>query len=320
MNNRPNDPYKTIFTISLFGKTLQHTREGGGFVLLIFGVGLGAINTGNNLLYLILAMCCSFIAVSGILSEWTLKKIEIEGQLPHAFYANDSIALNFTVSNKKNKMGSYALRFFFTEAAIKLEQDLSLFYLAPQSTYKKTVFIKVPQRGNLKIDHCRISTSFPFGFFIKSHEIPLHLSATVYPEIKKVPLPRLGEWEESEGNTLSTEGELLTLREFREGDSSAQVHWKSSAKTGDLRVKVFSQEKTRSFKITLNLKDSLTGQPLTGSALEEEVSTVASLVYALIKEGNQVALSAEDFETTPDNTPLHLQTIMNYLAFSGLKK
>ena len=60
---------RSILTISLQNRTLQLTREGFGFIIILFGVGLGAINTGNNLLYLILAMCCSFIAVSGVLSE-----------------------------------------------------------------------------------------------------------------------------------------------------------------------------------------------------------------------------------------------------------
>jgi len=317
MNNRPNAPYKTIFTISLFGKTLQHTREGGGFVLLMFGVGFGAINTGNNLLYLILAMCCSFIAVSGILSEWTLRKIEVTGQLPPSFYANDSVALNLKISNKKKKMGSYALRFFFIENVVNLEQDINLFYLPPQSTHTKSVFLKASQRGPLKIDHCRIATSFPFGFFIKSQEIPLHLTAIVYPEIKEIPLPHRGDWEKIEGSSVSTEGEVLSIRELREGDSLAQIHWKSSAKTGDLRVKVFCEEQTPAFKIALSLKDSATGLALTGSALEQAVSTAASLIYGLVKQGNPVALNTEDFETAYDNTPAHLQKIMEYLAWLG---
>ncbi|PIQ99022.1 MAG: hypothetical protein COV66_14125 [Nitrospinae bacterium CG11_big_fil_rev_8_21_14_0_20_45_15] len=317
MNNRPNAPYKTIFTISLFGKTLQHTREGGGFVLLMLGVGFGAINTGNNLLYLILAMCCSFIAVSGILSEWTLRKIEVTGQLPPSFYANGSVALNLKISNKKKKMGSYALRFFFVENAVNLEQDINLFYLPPQSTHTKSVFLKASQRGPLEIDHCRIATSFPFGFFIKSQEIPLHLTALVYPEIKEIPLPRLGDLEKTEGISISTEGELLSIREFREGDSLAQIHWKSSAKTGDLRVKVFCEEKTQTFKIALNLNDPVTGLDLAGPALEHAISTAASLTYGLIKQGNRVALSVEDFETVYENTPAHLQKIMEYLACVG---
>ena len=314
MNSRSKSPYKTIFTISLFGKTLQHTREGGGFILLMFGVGLGAINTGNNLLYLILAMCCSFIAVSGILSEWALKDISVEGKIPNAFYANDSTPLNLIATNNKNRMGSYALRLFFAESSVRMDQDISLFYLPPQGSLHKTAFVKAMQRGPLNINRCRISTSFPFGFFIKSKEIPLHLTALVYPEIKEIVTPTNGEWEEHEGRNYAHEGESLSLREFREGDSTALVHWKSSAKTEDLRVKVFIQEKTKSYKVKLGLINPLTQKKLEGAAMENEISKAASLVYSLIKEGHRVALISEGYETDYDNTPLHLTNIMNHLA------
>lgn len=40
----------TRFTIALHNRTLQLTREGLGFIMILIGVGLGAINTGNNLL------------------------------------------------------------------------------------------------------------------------------------------------------------------------------------------------------------------------------------------------------------------------------
>ena len=54
-------------------RRLQFTREGRIIVLLSVGVGFAAINTGNNLLYLLLGWLLSFIIASGILSEQTLR-------------------------------------------------------------------------------------------------------------------------------------------------------------------------------------------------------------------------------------------------------
>ena len=39
------------------------------FLVVTVGVGLGALNTGNNLLYLVLGMMLSLIVVSGVLSS-----------------------------------------------------------------------------------------------------------------------------------------------------------------------------------------------------------------------------------------------------------
>jgi hypothetical protein len=50
-------------------RSLRFTKEGLSFVLFSLAVGVAAVNTGNNLLYLILAMMLSLIIVSGILSR-----------------------------------------------------------------------------------------------------------------------------------------------------------------------------------------------------------------------------------------------------------
>ena len=49
-------------------RRLRFTREGRIIVLLSVGVGFAAINTGNNLLYLLLGWALSFIIASGVLS------------------------------------------------------------------------------------------------------------------------------------------------------------------------------------------------------------------------------------------------------------
>jgi len=54
-------------------RRLKLTREGKYFIGITFGVGFAAINTGNNLLYLLLGMLLSMIVVSGVLSELSLR-------------------------------------------------------------------------------------------------------------------------------------------------------------------------------------------------------------------------------------------------------
>ena len=100
------EKYKPVFTVNLTNRTLQLTREGAGFIFLAFAVGIGAINTGNNLLYLILAMCCSFIVLSGILSEMTFRDIFIEAEVPKTLYAEDTYPLKMKVTNAKKRIPS----------------------------------------------------------------------------------------------------------------------------------------------------------------------------------------------------------------------
>ena len=63
-------------------RRLKLTREGKYLIGITFGVGFAAINTGNNLLYLLLGMLLSLIVVSGVLSELSLRKLTVVRRLP----------------------------------------------------------------------------------------------------------------------------------------------------------------------------------------------------------------------------------------------
>ncbi|MBW2401796.1 MAG: DUF58 domain-containing protein, partial [Deltaproteobacteria bacterium] len=45
--------------------------------MLTFGVGFAALNTGNNLLYLVLSLMLAFLVLSGVMSESALRGIRV---------------------------------------------------------------------------------------------------------------------------------------------------------------------------------------------------------------------------------------------------
>ena len=68
-------------------RTLNIKAPGWYFIALVFAVGLAAVNTGNNLLYLILGAMLSFIVASGILSNIDLKDLKVRSYLPEHLFA-----------------------------------------------------------------------------------------------------------------------------------------------------------------------------------------------------------------------------------------
>jgi uncharacterized protein (DUF58 family) len=316
--------YKPVFTFSTRNRKLQLTREGIGFVILSFTVGMGAINTGNNLLYLILAMCCSFIAVSGILSELTLRNISLEAFSEKSIYANEASPLRIRLTNHKKKIPSYSLRLIFPDShknGFEVDRDLYFFHVPAGHSIEKMLMVNAENRGTLKIDQCRLATSFPFGFFVKSKIILLNIDCIVFPEIRPVQLPDADNASlEGEGSIQSYGDELFALREFRPGDSMASVHWKSSAKTDKLRVKEFLSGGKRNYTIFLNLTDPQTNQIVAKDELENRVSESASLAFHLIRRGDEVSLKTHEKETPFGGSEAHLESLMHYLAFAGRAK
>src|SRR5688500_2918645 len=90
-------------------RRLSFTREGKIIVILAIGVGFAAINTGNNLLYLLLGWLLSFIIASGILSELTLRALTVTRRPPPRVYAGEPFLMEVVIENGKPHRASYSI-------------------------------------------------------------------------------------------------------------------------------------------------------------------------------------------------------------------
>src|SRR5690349_8575604 len=68
------------------------TRAGAVYVLIVLLIGVAALNTGNNLLYIIVAAMLAAIAVSGIASAFCLNGLELDLKLPDHIFARKDVA------------------------------------------------------------------------------------------------------------------------------------------------------------------------------------------------------------------------------------
>ena len=66
---------------------LRVTREGWLFIIICLAIGLAAIRSGNNLLFLILGMMLGLLVVSGILSELSLRGLSFSRLPPGSIHA-----------------------------------------------------------------------------------------------------------------------------------------------------------------------------------------------------------------------------------------
>ncbi|MGQ0812198.1 MAG: DUF58 domain-containing protein, partial [Nitrospiraceae bacterium] len=90
-------------------RSLRLTSEGTRFLLLTIAVGVAAINTGNNLFYLLLAMMLSLIVISGLLSEQCLRKLTFKRYLPNEIFANQPAMVTLSITNHKLHLPSFSL-------------------------------------------------------------------------------------------------------------------------------------------------------------------------------------------------------------------
>ena len=95
--------------ISIINRFLRFTPEGKWFIFISIAIGFAAVNTGNNLLYLVLAMLLSLIIASGFLSEWGIKGLKVKRTIPPYIFADAHCGILLKVTNTKRYLPSFSL-------------------------------------------------------------------------------------------------------------------------------------------------------------------------------------------------------------------
>lgn len=235
-------------------RRLSFTREGRILVVLSIGVGFAAINTGNNLLYLLLGWMLSFIIASGVLSEATLKQLVVERRPPPKVFAAEPFLMEVVIKNAKPKRASYSIEVEDLHGDTPIDKRC-YFLKIPEAKSQRTSYRHTfVRRGLYTLTGYRLATKFPFALFRKSRDVAAPLDVLVYPA--RVPVPRPPPRSATRGDAtaerLGRRGEFFGLREHRAGDDRRDVHWKSSARSGRLLVREYEDELARRLVIAVD--------------------------------------------------------------------
>jgi uncharacterized protein (DUF58 family) len=236
------------------------TRDGIIYLTAVFILILAAVNTGNNLLFLILACLLGGILISGILSRAVLSGIELKFDMPEHIFAEQPVLAEIELRNDKQAWPSFSLlvvgqtKRSKTPAEI-LTQPVFFPYIPHASASRQKVELRFPRRGVYRQDAFGIRTRFPFGFFEKTREVESDIEMVVYPRVEPTEqfyeiLPLLSG--EMASHFRGRGHELHSLREYQPTDSARFVDWKVSAKLGRMAVREFAREDERRVMIVLD--------------------------------------------------------------------
>lgn len=158
-------------------------------------------------------------------------------------------------------------------------------------------------RGQFQIGPMSVRVSDPFGLVELGRAFRTTVPLTVTP--RTVPLPTIplgGGWTGSGDNRprafATGSAEDVTVREYRLGDDLRRVHWRSSARTGELMVRREEQPwQSRATVFVDNRSRSHRGHGI-ASSLEAAVSAAASVAVHLSHRGFMVRLVTASGEDT----------------------
>lgn len=330
-------------------RRLKFTREGRYFVAISVGIGLAAINTGNNLLYLLLGWLLSVIIASGILSEQVLRNLRIQRRPPPRIFAGQPFLMEISVENTKRSLASYSIEVEDRIADGMLDKKCYFLKVPSGRTQRTSYRHTFARRGLYRFTGFRVGTKFPFGLFRKSRDIDVGKDVVVYPQIHPitVPSPRAHHAGNDTARRLGRRGEFFGLREYRDGDDRRDIHWSSTARTGRPLVREYEDESQKRATIFLDnalpqarpdtagksgraarrrSRDARPGGADSGgdtdasagagadAAMERAISAAASMATAYLNRGYAVELIARGCRVPFGMGAVHVTRILEALA------
>lgn len=225
---------------------LRITFSGLLCVGIVIMVGLAALNSEANLLFLLFGISVGVVLASAVWPVFMVRRLDIERGVPAAVAAGRHFEMEYVVHSRRRWFRSWSLTIGELPSG-RPPVRLPLAYvetLKPGDTHHARVSAMCPMRGRYALRGVRILSRFPFGLFACSVDYRLPAEFIVYPAMGRF---RRSPWRErrhsdslSQGNTRRRGGEqeeFYGVREYRQGDNPRWIHWRRSAHAGHLVVR-----------------------------------------------------------------------------------
>ncbi|HUY35422.1 MAG TPA: DUF58 domain-containing protein [Pirellulales bacterium] len=276
-------------------------REGLYYVAVLGFLLAGAMMRQINLLIILFGMLAGPLLLSMRLVKVSLKRVEIERQLPASISAGERLHVELTLINRRRRLASWAVLAGDTierDGAPRGEAPLVsevLFSHVPAGESRGATYRgRLTSRGRYRFGPLRLSTRFPLGL--------LRYTLTYHQPGSLVVFPRLGrltmgwrQWLNSAELGLGgaarqqgfRAGEFYGLRDWRGGDSRRWIHWRTSARRQTLVVRQFEQERNQALAVVVELWQPERPEARHADNVELAVSFAATIAAELCREGGR---------------------------------
>jgi uncharacterized protein (DUF58 family) len=303
-----------VWRSDFFPRKLSFTKEGKAVVAISIGLGIAAVNTGNNLLYLVFGISLALIVISGVLSEANLRGVTADPMGAVHPMAGRPSSTVLTVRSARRRFPAFSI-----EAWPLIDtcdaRPARILDLRPGASAEAACVLDFPRRGEYPLRGVAVTTGFPFSFFRKSLVLPATGTVKVHPRLRAPERSDLPAGLEGEDESRPVPGrgvEFYGVRDFRQGDNPRRVLHRLSASRITPVVRENEQTGIRAAWVALV---NVAPQGADGEArVEEAVERAAGLAAHLVGEGRVVGLATASGSVPPGTGPAQARRILDFLA------
>jgi len=214
-----------------------------GMTVFFFG---SATNTMSGWLYALSGGSLALLGVAAVLPGKSLRSLEVRRRTIEPVSAGDQITVELEIENRAREPKTLLqvvdiLPFVLGQPIVRPIEVID-----PNSIYRDTYYLEVRQRGVYRWQEVNLRTAAPLGLFWCRRSRRVKAVAVVYPQVLPLStcpiIDRIGQEDSRQfyNRSLSqtaTEGLTRNLRPYRHGDPTRLIHWRTSARYGELRVR-----------------------------------------------------------------------------------
>ncbi len=240
---------KIIKPITNWLETRASAPAYGGWVLALtaicfFGAG---INTMAGWLYAISGISFALLGVAAILPPRSLTGLSITRRPMQPVSAGDDLTVELEICNQTQQPVSLLQVEDILPFVLGKPVQKAIETIPSQGSYRWVYYHPTQRRGVYRWHTVELGSGAPLGLFWCRRQRDCAATAIVYPTVLPLAtcplIDEMGQEESKRGDPrgrplqTATTGLVRSLRPYRVGDPTRLIHWRTSARYGELRVR-----------------------------------------------------------------------------------
>ena len=263
-----------------------------GFALFFF---IAATNTMTGWLYVMSGLILALIGIAAVSVRRNLKGIAVDRPKLDPVQAGDVLAIKFDLRNDTAQPKALIQVIDFLPPGLGNPHTSVIAALPARRSVGIHYDLMAARRGVYRWQRLQLRTGAPLGLVWGSRTCQVNAVAVVHPRILSLAccplIDRFGtdrSLQQLSNRTpnAATSGQTRSLRPYRWGDSTRLIHWRTSARLGELRVREL-ETFTSGQSIVIALDSARAWEP---DSFEQAVTAAAALYFYAQRQQLQVQL------------------------------
>lgn len=280
--------------------------EGWFYLAVLLVLFVGALLRDINLMLVLFGMLAGPLLYNWQYVAHAFRRVTIERTVPARVGAGEPFELLYEIHNRRRWRSCWSILVTDTVQrengrGPEQAQPVGVFFDAiPRHSQRHRSFrLRAERRGRYRCGPLRASTRFPFGLLRCTQVIDRYERLIVWPRLGRL----TARWRDFRagghhatrhvaGRQGLLEGDYHGLRDWRSGDSPRWIHWRTTARRGELMVRQFEQHQSQDVALVLDLWQPPGVSDDERVAIERIVSCAATIVVELCRQGGSRLLVA----------------------------